>query len=343
MKEILLCSEECNFLNRAFNIESVNSRLFGAGAAYKLREKLYDIGYEFKTIDTGNVSNAELIIFLNFPSPQFSAYKRSSLFLQECLSAGMKHKLVLWMSEPPSVIPAHGNKAIEAYFSKILTWNDDLVDGKLYFKQPKDIYPLEMDPEIIPFNERKLCTIIGANKYSNHPLDLYGERRVAIREFERICPYEFDLYGIGWGMPNSQIQQYYKCLVPQYPSFKGVATNISAIIKNYKFYLCFENMIGAPGYSGWITERIFHCFMSGSIPIYLGANNIQDYVPKNLFIDRRRFNSYNELYSYIMLIQEREYMERIQNIKEYLESEFFKDWFSLDKWVERFIRNLFAV
>ena len=34
---------------------------------------------------------------------------------------------------------------------------------------------------------------------------------------------------------------------------------------------------------GYITEKIFDSFFAGVVPIYWGAENITDYVPKSLY------------------------------------------------------------
>ena len=46
------------------------------------------------------------------------------------------------------------------------------------------------------------------------------------------------------------------------------------IYNRYKFIICFENS-KTPGY---VTEKIFNVFLSGSIPIYDGAPNINEYI-----------------------------------------------------------------
>ena len=49
----------------------------------------------------------------------------------------------------------------------------------------------------------------------------------------------------------------------------------------YKFVLICENSIG----DGYITEKIFNCFFSRTIPIYNGSDKIEYYFNKNSFIN----------------------------------------------------------
>jgi hypothetical protein len=53
-----------------------------------------------------------------------------------------------------------------------------------------------------------------------------------------------------------------------------------SVYSQYKFIICFENS-KTPGY---VTEKIFNVFLSGSIPIYDGAPNINDYIQPGTFI-----------------------------------------------------------
>ena len=70
------------------------------------------------------------------------------------------------------------------------------------------------------------------------------------------------------------------------------------------FAFCFEN---SDSYCGYITEKIFDAFFSGTIPIYFGAPDIQDYIPKNCYIDYRQFHSTDELVKKLKSIVEENY------------------------------------
>ena len=53
------------------------------------------------------------------------------------------------------------------------------------------------------------------------------------------------------------------------------------IFNEYKFVICFENS-HSPGY---ITEKIFNVFLAKTIPIYDGAQNINDFINKKSYIN----------------------------------------------------------
>ncbi|MCL1721757.1 glycosyltransferase family 10, partial [Vibrio parahaemolyticus] len=54
----------------------------------------------------------------------------------------------------------------------------------------------------------------------------------------------------------------------RYKSYKGSVESKTHTLKNYKFCICFEN---AQMIEGYITEKIFDCFFSATVPIYWGA------------------------------------------------------------------------
>jgi hypothetical protein len=54
------------------------------------------------------------------------------------------------------------------------------------------------------------------------------------------------------------------------------------VIKRYKFSLAFENAIA----KDYVTEKFYEPLIAGSVPVYLGAPNIDDFAPgDNCFIN----------------------------------------------------------
>jgi len=235
-------------------------------------------------------------IFMNIPQGANKKYTLEKL---------PKEKMILFMWEPPIRLRKMYSKGIQKCFSRIYTWNDDLVDNKTYFKF---YYPnrCPMLTDLPLFEEKDLITLIcGAttDKSRRHPNELYSERIKAIRFFEENEP-SFAFYGINWD-PS------------QYPSYRGSVSDKLEVNKHYKFTICYENCQNLPGY---ITEKIFDCFAAGSIPIYWGASNIQDYIPDDCFIDRRAFSSLEKLYDHLQNITPKEYNEYLARIRVYLAS-----------------------
>jgi hypothetical protein len=72
--------------------------------------------------------------------------------------------------------------------------------------------------------------------------------------------------------------------------------------------LCFENS----RFAGYVSEKIFDCFFTRTIPIYFGAPDIDRYVPREAFIDLRNFRDYRELEVFLDNLREdtiRDYLD----------------------------------
>jgi hypothetical protein len=239
--------------------------------------------------------NTEKVIFYNI-TPRYCRRCDLSKFPQE--------KMVLFMWEPPSVLRRMYNPDVLQHFSKVYTWNDDLVDNQKFFKF---YYPVlrEMLPSLPSFKEKKFCTLVCSNLKSCHPDELYSERKKAIEYFERIGETGFEFYGRKWP-------------AGVYKSYRGSCDDKVETIKHYRFSICYENIKEIKGY---VTEKIFDCFAAGSVPVYWGASNVTDTIPAGCFIDRRDFASLDDLYAFLKGMSEKEYNGYIERIRAYLTSE----------------------
>jgi hypothetical protein len=149
-------------------------------------------------------------------------------------------------------------------------------------------YQIQTRPIISPyFREKKdkFLVMINAN-IPPHSLknELYSARLTAIKYFSEVSG--FDLYGYDWDkMPRSPLLFHYGKYVRRV--WRGITADKLKTLSEYKFAMCFENA----SYSGYVTEKIFDCLAAGTIPIYLGAPDIESIVPPSCFIDFRRFSA----------------------------------------------------
>ena len=264
-----------------------------------------------ETTSLKNLKNAKYIVVFDFHEHMLKRIKRYP-----------KRKLILFAWEPKCIIEKNHDKNYHNIFSKVYTLNDDLVDNKKYFK----FYMPElknMAENKTAFNQKKLLCMIFSNKTSNYPFELYSKRREAIKFFQEFALHDFDLYGYGWEKEN---------LI----SYKGLVNDKVQTLKNYKFSICFEN---SNDINGYITEKIFHAFAAGCIPIYLGPKNTLNYIPQNCFIDYNRFKSFSQLYVYLKTMNEEEFLSYIENIKTYLSSK-EAQLFSSDNFIKTFKKSL---
>jgi hypothetical protein len=283
----------------------------------RLAQVARDNGVSLSTIDTGPLDSYDAIVFLDYPGDH-------NRYFQKLIDMNYEN-LFLFLFENEIIKPDNWKKENFRHFRKVFTWRDDIVDNRKIFKffLPNKI------PDSCSFNiseKEKFCCLIAGNKTRCHPLELYSERVRAIRWFEKNQPAKFDLYGKGWDLTlpprlspfRPVLKPLYDLVFPDYSSYRGEITSKRAILKNYKFSICYENARDIPGY---ITEKIFDCFFAGCIPIYLGAPNVTDFIPGNCFIDKRKFSGYSGLYGYLKDLPEDEYLAYVHAIEDFIRSE----------------------
>lgn len=237
----------------------------------------------------------------------------------------------LILSESEVVLPTNWLLARHKAFEKIFTWSDPLVDNRRYVKLNTPALfarkPLFSDRPKTGF-----CTIIAGEKGSPHPQELYSERRRAIRWFERNHPDDFDLYGPGWARPglhrsqllervNHRLNRFaaYRGVAGlRYTSYRGTVEDKYEVLSRYRFSICYENAYDIDGY---ITEKIFDCFLAGTVPIYLGAGNVTAHIPPQCFIDKRDFLTYEELYDHLTRLSTESYDAYLSAARAFIASE----------------------
>ena len=259
---------------------------------YRLRETARGARYEiYQANDLETLQDSDYIIVFDVFLDQLERLKHYP-----------KEKKILFLWEPPSVIPE--NYVLENHrdFSKVYTWHDGLVDNQKYFKF---YYPVirPMITDIPNYHSKELCTLIACNKESHFPGELYSERRNLIQFYENTPHNDFTLYGKWWP--------------PSLRNYAGPIDKKVDTLKHFRFCYAYENIRNVPGY---ITEKIFDCFQAGTVPIYWGAPNISSYIPKNCYISREDFPNDTALHSYIKNMDEMTYQEYQENIRRYLES-----------------------
>ncbi len=318
MKKVTLVVSEYLQKNSIFDTRAHRDDIYDR--FIKLKEEFTKYDYDLSTDDINNIEDSDIIIY--------SSNMPNKLPKKEDIN-----KSYIILSESAFIKPENYNKDKHKYFNKIFTWADDLVDNKKYFKlNYAHKFPKNINKNLS--KKENLCMLISANKNPPHTQenDLYSQRREAIRWFEKNHIDEFDLYGVGWDKYRFSgpkiirafnrvpyLPQFFAKLKNQiYPSYKGMVDNKKEVMEKYKFSICYEN---AKDITGYITEKIFDSFFAGCVPIYWGANNITDHVPKDCFVDKRDFSNYEELYEFIANISDEEYMGYLINIENYLNSE----------------------
>lgn len=277
-------------------------------------------GLEFMTLDMiADFKSMDAFVFFDFP------IMKNPLVQRAFESASPKY-LIIWESEV--IKPDNWDIKNHRYFKKIFTWNDTLIDNKKYFKiNFAQLFPTTINKNLA--KKKKLCTLMASLKRAKHPLEIYSKRLEAIKWFEKNHPEDFDLYGVSWDGYKVIRRDWGRALETKYPffmkkfplrfpSYRGRVDFKRPVLEQYKFSICYENARDIPGY---ITEKIFDCFFAGCVPVYWGANNVTDHISKGCFIDKRDFQSYEDLYQYIKEMNDDYFMKYLENIESFLKSE----------------------
>ena len=226
--------------------------------------------------------------------------------------------------------------------------NDKLVNKNfmLFFPSFKRDFIISFKP----WNSRKFLVMVASNKYwkiqnrtffgqirgflrivrdkfrrnyYTYPPDIFSNFQLHDKRLELIEFFNnlnvLDLYGSGWTELNN-LPSRYKHLSSKLNAMTSVNKHIT--ISNYKFALCLENMV----FPGYVTEKIIDCLCAGVIPIYLGAPDIEDFIPKKLFIDLRDFKSIVELDECLNNFSEDSFNQFLINAQEFLNSNTGKEF-----------------
>jgi hypothetical protein len=351
MKEILIAPQKPLLGGRLFGTGGIRARETNR-PWIELRKRMRDAGYELKTIDqSDDVSSAHAVVFIETPLPK-------NRFYRYCLSHNMQDKMYLMAYEPYVIHPPNHKIAAHKNFRRVMTWDDNLVDGdgEKYVKTNFTLPILEGEKVAVPrskFAEKKLLCLISSNKYSHRKNELYSERVRAIRFMEQNHPADFDLYGVGWSQPviycpiasilpiNAAIQKFYPRFpfLPNfgsYPSYRGAIGEKKGTLPNYKFTITYENELDARGY---ITEKILEAMLGGCVPVYLGDPNIARMVPNECFVDKKEYPTYPELYDYLSSVSEAEHTAYINSIEAFLNGEKVRP-FTITAFIESFMLML---
>ncbi|KAN0041397.1 hypothetical protein ACTFIV_003936 [Dictyostelium citrinum] len=94
------------------------------------------------------------------------------------------------------------------------------------------------------------------------------------------------------------------------------------VLKRYTFSIAFENSLC----EDYITEKLWESLSVGTIPIYLGAPNIKEFLPDpDSIINVRDFQSVNDLVNYLKMVENDESL-RLKHLR----------WISRIKWSKQF-------
>jgi hypothetical protein len=123
-----------------------------------------------------------------------------------------------------------------------------------------------------------------AAHFVSSPYDRSGRRKLATELMRYL-----DVHSYGRDLTNRWLDE-----------DRGRATKLE-VIASYKFTLAFENAI-APDY---VTEKLYDPLVAGSVPVYLGAPNVDQFAPADhCFVDVTDFAEPRDLADYLLTLNE---------------------------------------
>jgi tetratricopeptide (TPR) repeat protein len=279
---------------------------------------------DIKAYNRGNIS----IVWSSLPVDGCDHYVYHNAFSYRGNRPGLS---ILLMLEPDVVLPGEFDERIWKYFDHVFGLFDALMWQNIKFHKilfpradgsPKHpVTELQSQREFLyPLSGRKnaICMISG-NKRSHVPGELYSKRIEVAKWFSRNSDIPFDVYG----RPPFPLTNY-RGAIPD-----GQKLSVQ---KKYRYSLCFENTNHSILSAGYITEKILDCFETRTIPIYLGASNIEKYIPEDCFIDFRKFDNLEGLDNYLRNMADKDYERFISaidawvvggNLRKYSSSPFY--------------------
>lgn len=162
---------------------------------------------------------------------------------------------------------------------------------KLYWPQPhKGVMP---EYWCNTNREKRIVVINGNHKPKLRAAELYSKRIEAMASLATLGI--VDLYGRGWAKwwsRSSMWLPYWLNRKTLMSIYQGECESKYAVLSHYQFCLCFENM----EMQGYVTEKIFDCLYSGTIPLYWGAPDIEALIPCEAYVDARKYSSWQEMW-----------------------------------------------
>lgn len=261
---------------------------------YSGRDLLRDNGVEYQWSDSGDIK-----------------------VLIEAQGSVNPEKEIIITFEPPFARPhIYNNEIFKNYYAAIIAIDDDEY-RKIYGRNlPKNVYRarwanfLEYEKSYINKTKKVICIASlynVANEMCAKSECIYHLRKPILRGFVEVFKNEFDFYGRAG---DAELN---------YRGNFGPVRNFihykKQLIKDYQFSLCFENTT----LNGHI-EKIIDSLVSRAIPVYVGAKDVGKYVPKDLFIDIRDFDSAKSCAEYILSLDQHQIDEKIGKIDVFMKN-----------------------
>jgi hypothetical protein len=353
MKYCLFVREDLAVLkNDFFDKEDLNGMKSDTYMYKELRLFLSNAGIDLNTQYTNKPEESDVIICLN-ETGFFMNYKRQKV----------NKLIVLILTEPPVYNAIDWTTERHTCFDKVFSYDSDLLLRDpikyIHINFPIDLNfvtasPLPKENE---FNKKLLSSLVAGaisiTEASPEKKSLLFERYKILKWYNKNDPSSLHFYsrtsplnkfeyfrgaslinkinskitsGIAKILFKNRIAKVYKGSIP--------SLSKNEVLSNYKFNFCLEN---SSGIKGLISEKIFDCFIGRTIPVYLGAPDIEQYIPKKCFILYSDFKNLNELNNFLKQMNYKTYIQYLVNADDFLDTA--KDIFSTKTFIEKIYKE----
>lgn len=192
----------------------------------------------------------------------------------------------LLMIEAYNIIPNNYNPDVMKLYKKCYTWN------RKFYKKYKNNDEINIDlmngfplfdnyanlDTFIPFEE-KIKGVSLICRYRN-PDNIKGS----------LVKYRYEIFNSLNIIKHCYgkvpyLVSYYKGPIGEGKESYPSSLSKLKVLNKYCFNLCLENYTEEMYTYDYITEKIYDCFLSKTIPIYNGCANIEKHIPKELFFN----------------------------------------------------------
>lgn len=339
---IVFCTDAKVFLRNAIFDPDIAKNYPGALWLSELKKKITSKNVEFFTADIAleRINEGKLI-----PSNIIVVQEESSIYGSKLIALGAKPFLITCAESPMYASKFYKSlPRISAAFSHRILFRGNISNNKkdhiLYFPS----FDNNINIKLKNWNDRKFSVLVASNKYwkikirtirnlisylkylivNNYHYPSYSYIKKNQLLDKRLCLIEYfakegllDLYGSGWNNLGNLSKAWEKKLIKVVQELSPtICKDKISTISVYKFSFCVENI----KYPGYITEKIIDSLVAGVIPVYLGAPDIEEFIPPEIYIDARKYENILELKNSLLAINENQANIMIALGQEFLRS-----------------------
>jgi alpha(1,3/1,4) fucosyltransferase len=301
-------------------------------------------GLSYATSRQRSLSDFDIMVFLEMPAVDDAVFIEFRRLNRPCL---------LVIAENPLI--EQKNAQYERYkdFDLVFTYEDRAI---AQYGCRRLNYAVRFDDQsvdFVPFAQRRFANMISSRVKKLRPGLVSYQRLWTIRYYEDKHPQVFDLFGIGWdkgvlwcprnalaceAIAHMRLSRVLPARMSR--SWKGTVKKKRDVISQYRFSYCYENTTSIPGY---VTEKLFDVLRAGTVPVYLGAPETAQLLPKDIYIDRASFKDDEALYLYLSHMSEAEWMGYIKRGRHFIDDCDLRKPFSVENYAQVLVRGIMDV